>query len=136
MTQARYEEITYGFTLAAARSLVKRTPSYRILYAIVAPLFPLLERLAPRHLLTTETLGRAMLAAAKHGAPARPGVPQTMLKRQGGKELANAVSLRRASRPPGAAAAPSTLESRRTRSRSETPGKEVPMDPRFPLTNL
>jgi hypothetical protein len=27
MTQARYEEITYGFTLAAARSLVKRTPN-------------------------------------------------------------------------------------------------------------
>jgi len=46
-----------------------RTPSYRVVYAILAPLFPLLHRLLPDHLTTTERLGRAMLAAARHGAP-------------------------------------------------------------------
>ena len=48
-----------------------RTPSYRILYAALRPLFPLLRALFPRYVTTTERLGRAMLAAAKHGAPKR-----------------------------------------------------------------
>jgi uncharacterized protein YbjT (DUF2867 family) len=46
-----------------------RTPSYRIIYAVLAPIFPLLHRLFPGHLTTTERLGRAMLAAARQGAP-------------------------------------------------------------------
>ncbi len=46
-----------------------RTRSYRMVYALLAPLFPLLDRLAPDQLTTTERLGRAMLAAARHGAP-------------------------------------------------------------------
>ncbi|HEV7242004.1 MAG TPA: NAD-dependent epimerase/dehydratase family protein [Thermoanaerobaculia bacterium] len=46
-----------------------RTKSYRVFYAITAPLFPILRRLFPRLATTTEHLGRAMLAAAKHGAP-------------------------------------------------------------------
>ena len=45
-----------------------RTKSYRVLYAIAAPLFPLLRRLFPNAVTTTEELGRAMLAVAKHGA--------------------------------------------------------------------
>ena len=51
--------------------IVSRTPAYRLLYAVLSPLHPLLARLAPQQLLTTESLGRAMLAAAKHGAPKR-----------------------------------------------------------------
>jgi uncharacterized protein YbjT (DUF2867 family) len=46
-----------------------RTPSYRLVYAVLAPIFPLLHRLFPDHLTTTERLGRAMLAAARRGAP-------------------------------------------------------------------
>lgn len=46
-----------------------RTKAYRIFYAIAGPLFPLLRRLFPGGVTTTEQLGRAMLAAAKHGAP-------------------------------------------------------------------
>ena len=46
-----------------------RTRLYRVFYLVFGPLFPLLRRLFPRSIITTEQLGRAMLAAAKHGAP-------------------------------------------------------------------
>jgi hypothetical protein len=46
-----------------------KTKSYRVFYAIGAPIFPILKRLFPGSMTTTEQLGRAMLAAAKHGAP-------------------------------------------------------------------
>ena len=45
-----------------------RTKLYRVFYAIAGPLFPLLRRLFPAGVTTSEQLGRAMLAAAKHGA--------------------------------------------------------------------
>jgi uncharacterized protein YbjT (DUF2867 family) len=45
-----------------------RTRSYRIFYALTAPLLPLLRRIAPRFVTTTEQVGRAMLQVAKHGA--------------------------------------------------------------------
>jgi uncharacterized protein YbjT (DUF2867 family) len=44
-----------------------RTTSYRILYTVAAPLMPLLRRLFPGYITTTEELGRAMIAAAKAG---------------------------------------------------------------------
>ena len=44
---------------------------YRILYATLAPLYPLLKRLIPGHVTTTRTLGQAMIAAALNGAPER-----------------------------------------------------------------
>ena len=46
-----------------------RTKLYRLFYAVAGPLFPLLRRLFPNAITTTERLGRGMLAAAKHGAP-------------------------------------------------------------------
>ena len=46
-----------------------KTPAYRILYSLTKPLFPLLRRLFPKYVLTTEEIGRAMLAVARHGAP-------------------------------------------------------------------
>ncbi len=49
--------------------ITSRTPSYRVLYAILSPLYPLMKWLAPKHVTTTERVGRAMLAAAKTGAP-------------------------------------------------------------------
>ena len=46
-----------------------RTAAYRVLYSLTKPLLPLLRRLFPRYILTTEELGRAMLQVAKRGAP-------------------------------------------------------------------
>ena len=45
------------------------TRAYRIGYALAAPLIPLIRRLAPNSILTTEEVGRAMIAAALTGAP-------------------------------------------------------------------
>ena len=48
-----------------------RTRLYRLMYAGLAPLFPLLRRLAPAHVTTTEEVGRAMLRVAREGAPTK-----------------------------------------------------------------
>jgi uncharacterized protein YbjT (DUF2867 family) len=48
-----------------------RTAWYRFFYALIKPLLPLLGRAFPDRILTTEQIGRAMLAVAKHGAPKR-----------------------------------------------------------------
>jgi uncharacterized protein YbjT (DUF2867 family) len=44
---------------------------YRAMYAVVAPLYPVLRRAFPGQVTTTEQIGRAMLAVARHGAGAR-----------------------------------------------------------------
>ena len=49
--------------------ITSRTRAYRVLYAVFAPLFPVLKALFPRHVATTEQVGRAMLRAAQQGAP-------------------------------------------------------------------
>jgi len=46
-----------------------KTPSYRLLYRLAGPVLPLLRRIFPNQILTTGEIGRAMLVAAKHGAP-------------------------------------------------------------------
>jgi uncharacterized protein YbjT (DUF2867 family) len=46
-----------------------RTALYRIPYLILRPLVPWLRKRFPQYVTTTEQLGRAMLAVAKHGAP-------------------------------------------------------------------
>jgi hypothetical protein len=46
-----------------------KTRATRIFYTISKPLLPLLRRLFPNQILTTEDIGRAMLVAAKRGAP-------------------------------------------------------------------
>lgn len=48
-----------------------RTSAYRVLYAVTRPLLPLLRRLMPGYILTTEQFGRAMLIVARRGAPKR-----------------------------------------------------------------
>jgi uncharacterized protein YbjT (DUF2867 family) len=45
-----------------------RTALYRIPYMLLAPLVPVLRRAFPRYVTTTEQIGRAMLAVAKHGS--------------------------------------------------------------------
>lgn len=46
-----------------------KTRLYRVAYAIARPLLPLLMRLFPDHVTTTEILARTMLDAARNGAP-------------------------------------------------------------------
>jgi uncharacterized protein YbjT (DUF2867 family) len=51
--------------------LRSRTALYRIPYLLLRPILPWLRRRFPRYITTTEQLGRAMLIAAKRGAPTR-----------------------------------------------------------------
>ncbi|MFJ5834937.1 NAD(P)H-binding protein [Streptomyces sp. NPDC093089] len=44
---------------------VSRTPLYRVLYRATAVVHPLLKRLLPRHVTTTDAVGRAMLAVTR-----------------------------------------------------------------------
>jgi uncharacterized protein YbjT (DUF2867 family) len=53
------------------RGVTSRTALYRTLYVVLAPLFPVIEWLAPGSVTTTTRLGRAMLEAVRHGAPER-----------------------------------------------------------------
>jgi uncharacterized protein YbjT (DUF2867 family) len=46
-----------------------RTTLYRILYRALGPLLAPLEKLAPRYVTSTDRIARAMLVAARHGAP-------------------------------------------------------------------
>jgi hypothetical protein len=46
-----------------------KTPVYRLLYNVLGPVLPLLRRVAPKYVTTTEILGRAMLKIAKLGPP-------------------------------------------------------------------
>jgi uncharacterized protein YbjT (DUF2867 family) len=47
--------------------IVSKTRLYRVLYAAIAPLVPLLKAVFPSAITTTERVGRAMLALAKRG---------------------------------------------------------------------
>lgn len=49
--------------------LKSRTALYRIPYLVLGPFLPWLRRRFPQYVTTTEQLGRAMIAAARHGAP-------------------------------------------------------------------
>jgi hypothetical protein len=46
-----------------------KTAAYRVAYAQLTPALPMLRRLFPRYILTTEEIGRAMINVATQGAP-------------------------------------------------------------------
>jgi len=48
-----------------------RTGWYQALYVVLGPAMSLARRLAPRYILTTEQIGRAMIRVAQRGAPKR-----------------------------------------------------------------
>jgi uncharacterized protein YbjT (DUF2867 family) len=48
-----------------------KTTLYRVFYAVAIPVLPLFRLLFPNYVLTTEQIGRAMLAVARHGAAKR-----------------------------------------------------------------
>ena len=64
----------YMFRPALIQSLhgeSTKTPAYRLAYAVIRPLFPVIRWALPNSVTTTEQIGRAMLAVARHGAPKR-----------------------------------------------------------------
>lgn len=64
----------YMFRLGALRAMhgeVSKTRWTRISYAIFWPLLPLVRAIAPGAVISTEELGRAMIRAAREGAPKR-----------------------------------------------------------------
>lgn len=48
---------------------VARAPGTRWMYTLVGPLYPLWRALLPRYVTTTEVLAKAMITAARRGAP-------------------------------------------------------------------
>ena len=63
---------TYMFRPAAIQPLhgiTSRTRMYRAFYAVFGPLLPLMRRIFPGFVTTTEVMGRAMIRAARNGAP-------------------------------------------------------------------
>ena len=46
-----------------------KTALYRAAYVVLTPLYPLLKRIAPNAVTTSEQVGRAMLQVARHGYP-------------------------------------------------------------------
>jgi uncharacterized protein YbjT (DUF2867 family) len=57
-----------------------RTRAYRVLYALAAPIVPLLRRLFPNSILTTEEIGQAMINVAASGAPNKILGPKDILE--------------------------------------------------------
>jgi len=51
--------------------LRSRTKLYNFFYILLGPVLPLLKRIFPRFITTTDQLGKAMLSVAKHGNPKR-----------------------------------------------------------------
>jgi hypothetical protein len=55
--------------IVALHSVKSKTKLYRVFYVVLGPLPPLLYKLFPKFVTTTEQIGRAMLNVAKHGWP-------------------------------------------------------------------
>jgi len=55
-----------GFILPL-KGVRSRTPLYRLLYGATRPFYSLIRRAAPRHVTTSENIGRAMIAVAEGG---------------------------------------------------------------------
>jgi len=51
------------------QGITSKTRWYRLFYTLARPLLPILEALVPAQVTTTEKIGRAMLVAARDGAP-------------------------------------------------------------------
>jgi len=46
-----------------------KTPLYQAFYTVLGPLLSFVRRAKPGWVVSTETVGQAMLAAVRHGAP-------------------------------------------------------------------
>ena len=47
--------------------ITSRTASYRVMYSLMKPVLPVLRKLLPQYVTTTEILGRAMIRVAQNG---------------------------------------------------------------------
>ena len=62
----------YGFRpgfVQPTHGATSGTRLYRVAYTLTAPLIPLLSRLAPKYVTSTDRLGRAMLRTVRTGPP-------------------------------------------------------------------
>lgn len=79
----------YMFRPGAIQPMHGEKPKARLMrafYVLVAPLIPLLLRVFPKYVTTTERIGRAMIEVAKHGAPKK------VLETQDINELARTIA--------------------------------------------
>ncbi len=53
--------------IVAVHGVTSRTAVYRVLYTMLTPIIPLIQRLFPNAVTTTERVGRAMIAVARRG---------------------------------------------------------------------
>lgn len=51
------------------KGVTSRTKLYNAIYVVLGPLYPLLNRVAPNHVTSTDRLGLALIRAARDGAP-------------------------------------------------------------------
>jgi uncharacterized protein YbjT (DUF2867 family) len=51
------------------RGITSKTKLYRAIYAVMGPMFPVLSRLFPGSVTTTQRVGRAMIHVVRNGAP-------------------------------------------------------------------
>jgi uncharacterized protein YbjT (DUF2867 family) len=56
--------------------ITSRTRWYRLMYVLTTPLYPVLKRLFPGQVTTTEQIGRAMINLARDGGPSRVLAPR------------------------------------------------------------
>ena len=76
MIENKLIEMDFGSTwifrpgfIQPVKGVRSRTAVYNVVYALAKPLYLVLSRLTQRSLTTTEMLGRAMIRAARDGAP-------------------------------------------------------------------
>ena len=53
---------------APLHGIRSKTRAYRLFYGLAGPLLTVLRHFAPQWILTTDSLGRAMIAIGRHGA--------------------------------------------------------------------
>jgi uncharacterized protein YbjT (DUF2867 family) len=51
------------------RGVQSKTPQYRAFYAVLAPMYPVLRRIAPRYVTTSVDVARALIRLAAEGYP-------------------------------------------------------------------
>ena len=71
-----------------------KTRLYALIYAFVAPLYPLLNLLVPKYMLTTEELGRAMIAVAKYSEGKSPDVHGEISQKAAPKRILESADIR------------------------------------------
>ncbi|MCX4725386.1 NAD(P)H-binding protein [Streptomyces sp. NBC_01306] len=67
--------------IQSSRGGVSKTPAYRWMYAAISWLYPLLRRVIPHHVTTTESVARAMIAVAGQQGAGEPVLDSAEINR-------------------------------------------------------